>query len=946
MDLAGQLLSDITVHSKYSRFIPELKRRETWNEIVGRNVAMHMKKYPHMREEIFDAYKLVYDKKILPSMRSLQFAGKPIEISPNRLYNCCYAPIDDWFVFAEIMFLLLGGSGVGYALALNTPIPTPDGWRDMSNLEVGDLVLGDDGKPTKIVDVSPIYYKHNCYTVEFSNGQEIIADENHLWTVQIRGQRNTNGYHTGKNKSTKKTIELEKGDSIDVTHAIELPEKELVLDPYILGYWLGDGNRSNSVISTGDKFITEEFDRLGFKTTHLRRYEYYVKNGLGKKLKQLGLQKRWTNPDTKKRLSIGFKRIPVEYLRASFSQRMSLLQGLMDSDGTCTKKGQCVFSVIDKDLAEDTLELCCSLGLNPTLTTRKCRDVQLWTVSFTTETPVFRLPRKLERLCSHTKQSDRIFVRNIRVVDSVPVKCITVDNESHLYLAGKMFVPTHNSVQKHHVDKLPRLQKPIDRKRRHLIADSIEGWAEAIKTLMKAYFFGLSDPVFDFSDIRPKGAPLVTSGGRAPGSQPLKDCIHSIKSILNAKEINSKLTPIECHDILCHIADAVLSGGIRRSAMIALFSLDDIEMLTCKYGSWWTENKQRARANNSAVILRHRIKKKEFLAFWKTIKLSGCGEPGFVLSNNMEMGFNPCVEASLKALTFCNLATINASNIESQEDLNERARMAARIATCQAGFTDFHFIRDEWKRATEKDALIGVSMTGVASGKVLELNLEEAARIVVEENIRVAKLLGINPAARTTCMKPEGTSSCVLGGVSSGIHDWHDFFFIRRQTFNKEEPIYPYLLSKFPDLMEDSFEKPHLEAKFSIPLKAPKGATIRDGALSLLKRVKKISDEWVQPGHISGDNSHNVSATISLREDEWEEVGEWMWRNRESYNGLSVLPFDGTEYVQMPFESCSKYMHDKLSDYLTSVDLSDIIEGEDNTKQKEILACTNGQCEI
>jgi ribonucleoside-diphosphate reductase alpha chain len=502
------------------------------------------------------------------------------------------------------------------------------------------------------------------------------------------------------------------------------------------------------------------------------------------------------------------------------------------------------------------------------------------------------------------------------------------------------------SVQKHHVDKLPRLQKPISRRRRHLVADSIEGWAEAIKVLMKAYFLGLSDPVFDFSDIRPKGALLVTSGGRAPGPQPLKDCVHNIKAILDAKEINSKLTTLECHDILCHIADAVLSGGIRRSAMIALFSLTDEDMLTCKYGNWWTTNPQRGRANNSAVILRHRIKKKEFLALWKKIKLSGCGEPGFVLSNNMEMGFNPCGEASLKPLTFCNLTTINASNIESQEDLNERARIAAFLGTLQAGYTDFHFIRDEWKNATEKDALIGVSMTGVASGKVLEYDLEEAAQCVTVENIRVAELIGINPAARTTCMKPEGTSSCVLGGISSGAGSWIDTLFIRRQTFNKEEPIYPYLIQKFPDLMEDSFEKPHLEAKISIPLKAPKGAIIRNGALALLERVKKLNDEWVKPGHVSGDNAHNVSATINIKEDEWEEVGEWMWRHRESYNGLSVLPFDGGNYVQMPFEPISKYMYDKLTGYLTEIDLTEIVEEVDNTKQKEIVACAGGACEI
>ena len=609
-------MSDVTIYSKYARHLPEKNRREVWGEIVNRNKAMHIKHYPDLTDEINEAYKLVYDKKVLPSMRSLQFASKPIELSPNRLYNCAYAPVDDWYFFAEVMFLLLGGSGVGY------------------------------------------------------------------------------------------------------------------------------------------------------------------------------------------------------------------------------------------------------------------------------------------------------------------------------------------SVQRHHVDKLPHIQKPINRNRRHLVGDSIEGWTEAIKVLMKSYFFGLSNPVFDYSDVRPKGSILKTSGGRAPGSQPLKDCVHNIKAILDAKEIGDKLTSLECHDILCFIADAVLSGGIRRSAMIALFSLDDEAMLTCKYGNWWEKNPQRGRANNSAIILRHRIKRKEFKELWKKIRLSGCGEPGFIFSNNAEMGYNPCVEASLKPHTFCNLTSIDSSSITSQEDLNERVRAAAFIGTLQAGYTDFHFLRDEWKKATEKDALLGVSMTGVATGNVLMYNLTEAAEVVVAENKRVAALIGIESAARTTCMKPEGTSSCVLGGVSSGVGDYYSAYLIRRLTYNKDEPIYKYLMENVSELMEDSFEKPHLEAKLSLPLAAPKGAVVRGDALVLLERVKKMSEEWVKPGHNSGDNTHNVSATISIKEDEWDIVGDWMWLNRESYNGLSILPFDGGTYVQTPFEECSKYMYDKMMKLLKELDLTKVVEFEDNTAPKEIIACAGGKCDI
>ena len=384
MELSNEILSDITVHMKYARFRPELQRRETWEELVTRNKEMHIKKYPHLEAEIEETYKFVYDKKILPSMRSLQFGGKPIEISPNRIYNCAYLPIDDWRAFGEVMFLLLGGTGVGY------------------------------------------------------------------------------------------------------------------------------------------------------------------------------------------------------------------------------------------------------------------------------------------------------------------------------------------SVQKHHVEGLPEIRKPdTKRTRRFLIGDSIEGWAEAIKMLTKSYFLGGPTINFDFSDIRQKGSMLVTSGGKAPGPQPLKECLVKIQGILDTKNDNEKLSPIEVHDIVCHIADAVLAGGIRRAALISLFNADDEEMISCKSGAWWELNPQRGRANNSAVLLRNKITQEFFLSLWKKIEASGAGEPGIYFSNDKDWGTNPCCEIALRPFQFCNLCEVNVADIESQEDLDARVRAAAFVGTLQAGYTNFHYLRPVWQRTTEKDALIGVGMTGI-----------------------------------------------------------------------------------------------------------------------------------------------------------------------------------------------------------------------------------------
>ena len=617
MDISTQILSDITVYMKYAKYIPELERRETWEELVDRNKRMHLKQFPKLKKEIENAYKLVYDKKVLPSMRSMQFAGKPIEISPNRIYNCAYLPIDDWRAFSETMFLLLGGTGVGY------------------------------------------------------------------------------------------------------------------------------------------------------------------------------------------------------------------------------------------------------------------------------------------------------------------------------------------SVQKHHVENLPEIRKPnYNRTRRFLIADSIEGWADAVKALMKNYFAGGSQLKFDYSDIRPKGARLVTSGGKAPGPQPLKECLVKVEGILKGKEDGDKLSTLETHDIVCHIADAVLAGGIRRAALISLFSAHDDEMIACKSGNWWELNPQRGRANNSAVLMRHKITKDFFMDLWKRVELSGAGEPGIYFSNDKDWGTNPCCEIALRPFQFCNLTEINVSNIESQEDLNKRVKVASFIGTLQAGYTEFHYLRPVWQRTTEKDALIGVSMTGIGSGTVLNYDMKSAAKIVKEENIRVAELLGINKSARTTTVKPAGTTSLTLG-TSSGIHAWHNDYYIRRIRVGKNESMYKYLSEYHPALVEDEYFRPHDTAVISVPQKAPEGAIMRtESPFQLLDRVKKVATEWIKPGHRSGNNTHNVSATISLREHEWDAAGEWMWDNKEYYNGLSVLPYDGGTYTQAPFEDIDEETYEKMMGSLSKVDLSEIIESEDETDLKGELACAGGACEI
>ena len=568
----------------------------------------------------------------------------------------------------------------------------------------------------------------------------------------------------------------------------------------------------------------------------------------------------------------------------------------------------------------------------------------------------------------------------------LPVTSIDAFNETmFLLLSG---VGVGFSVQKHHVEQLPEIRKPI-KSRRYLIQDSIEGWADAVKVLMKSYFADRSLPLFDYRAIREKGAQLVISGGKAPGPEPLKKCLNTVQSILDSKKNGEKLTPIEAHDIQCIIADAVLAGGIRRSALISLFSVGDEEMMKCKSiqhavvdevidkvdGSvrvrvnvnntqktvwipeddykkleeeqklqWFYLYPERARSNNSIVMARSLITEDVFKEKWGVIQKSGSGEPGLYFTNNVELGTNPCCEISLNANQFCNLTSINVSNLENQGDLNERAKAAGFIGTLQASYTDFHYLRPQWKKITEKEALLGVSLTGIASISALDYDFAEAATEVVQENKRVAGLLGINPAKRVTCIKPEGTGSLVLG-TSSGIHAWHNTFYKRRIRVGKNEAIYEYLKNELPELVED--EVFGTGAVITVPVKAPDQAIIRnENVISFLERIKYFTEVWVKPGHNDGMNTHNVSATVSIKPEEWDKVSDWLWDNQDSFNGLSFLPYDSGTYVQAPFEDITAEEFDRFSQYVKSIDLEQVLEIQDNTNLQGELACAGASCEV
>lgn len=536
---------------------------------------------------------------------------------------------------------------------------------------------------------------------------------------------------------------------------------------------------------------------------------------------------------------------------------------------------------------------------------------------------------------NHARQYNCSFtnVDNVRVFGEV----------LYLLLSG---VGVGFSVQKSHIKNLPKVKQPKE-SGFFLVQDSIMGWAQAIDHLMEAYFYGRVKPRFDFGDIRPKGSYLVTTGAKAPGPEPLKKMLEMVEERLKLA-IGRQLRPIELHDIICIISDAVLAGGIRRAALISLFDRTDTEMLKSKSGDWWNNAPWRARANNSAVLPRNEVTKEEFFEIFKICQESGSGEPGFSWTSNTDWGFNPCHEIALNSNQFCNLTTISQTDIKNEKDFLNRVYQATLIGTLQASYTDFDYLRPTWQVATEKEALLGVSFTGIADSRsiVNAEMLKKASQLVLDVNEKYAKKLGINMAARTTTIKPEGTSSCVLGS-SSGIHARHSQYYIRRIRMNKDDSLAVYLKNTIPELVEDDVFS-STGVVVSIPQESPEGAIIRENetALTLLNRTLFYSRNWVNPGHRTGDNKHNVSVTISVKDNEWEELRNQMWDYRDLYSGISLLPYDGGSYQQAPFEDINKEKYDEMSKLVKEIDLKQVKEETDNTARVETVACSGGACEI
>lgn len=490
------------------------------------------------------------------------------------------------------------------------------------------------------------------------------------------------------------------------------------------------------------------------------------------------------------------------------------------------------------------------------------------------------------------------------------------------------------SVQKHHVAKLPNLLSEKKDKRKgvkYIVEDSIEGWADALGVLLSSYFSKSSESrfseyknkyvVFDYSNIRKKGSTLSSGVGKAPGFEPLQSGLEKIRELLDICVQNGqkKLRPIDAYDIIMHSSDAVLSGGVRRSASLALFSPDDEEMAKAKTGNWYVDNPQRARSNNSALLLKDETSYDQFKNLMESVK--EFGEPGFIWSDSTEMTFNPCVEVGMwpvdeqtgkSGWQGCNLSTINCSSVTDEEDFYDRCKAAAIIGTLQAGFTDLDYLGEVSKSIFDREALLGVSLTGIMEKHDLVLTervLKAGAKIAVDTNKDLSKKIDINQAARVTCLKPEGTSSSMLG-TSSGIHPHHAKRYIRHVQANILEPPYQYFKSYNPQACEkSSWSANNTDEVIKFPIEVPDGSKLKNQlpAVEMLTVVKDTQKNWVQSGKnrslcTQGFLSHNVSNTVTVQPDEWESVTKYIYNNRKYFAGISLIPQSGDkDYPQAPF---------------------------------------------
>lgn len=980
MNQGIKLLSNTVVYSKYAKYIPELKRRETWQEIIERYITMMYNKYAtegdknyvkenkthfldididgfsDLTQDILINSKYLYEKKVLPSMRAIQFAGAAIEKNEARLYNCGYMPMSDYRAFSELMFLLLGGTGVGYSVQqhhiehlpeIQIPLKEAkfligdsiEGWADA----VKQLMKSYFGK-TKVkprFDYSDIREKGARLVT--AGGKAPGPGPLKICLTKIENLLNTK--RTGEKLTSFEVhrINCLIADAVlaggirraALIALFSFEDKEMATCKY--GQWWESypelGRANNSAVILRNRVKKEEFDNL---------WQMVVDSNSGEPGIYFTNDPEYgTNP-----CCFGYG---TKILTAAGYKQIGDLEG--ENLDFINKNGEVVPGTVFKSGNKATYTL--KLSNKETIVT--------------TIDHRFMLTDGSEKEAQHITRADRLmpfYKLNGKYNEFVKYGFIQGDAAT-----GRLASDKHLGLEVYIGEKDQEIgdifRVPIGKQ-------YLGGYNEILKELG-----------FDSSSLPDRKLPSTFKYWEKEnklmffkGLWSANGCV--IKNNRIAFKTTSKRLVDELMNELSHL-------GIE-----SYFTINKPKKVKFSNGTYLCKESYDLNISRYQSVLNFA----EHIGFVHTYKQCALEELilqkgpivlsakitevqdvyDFSLFDNTHWGVVQGVvahncEISLRPHTFCNLAEVNvgidyreiAKEYIHPDDLceaeikdvsqyffEESCRVAAFFSTLQAGFTDFHYLRNVWKINTEKDALIGVGQTGIANGSILEYDLGKGVEVVLKENKRVASIIGINKAARVTTIKPSGTTSCVVG-TSSGIHSWHSKFYIRNMQCQVGDDLYNFFTENHPKLIKIMDYDPH-SAVIGIPQKAPDTAILREKetALDLLLRVNKFNLEWVAPGHRRGPNTNNVSATISCKQNEWEEVGEWMWNNKHTFNGLSVLPFDGGTYKDAPFTECTEEKYNELMSYIEEnpVDLTKIIEEFDNTDLKGEVACAGGACEV
>lgn len=952
-------MANFTFVTKYAKYDEKKKRRETWEETVSRVEKMHLKRFNHLsdldKKDIVKAFDFVREKKVTPSMRSMQFGGKAIEAHNLRVYNC---------LSKETKFITNKGvkSFEDFKNGEKTTVLTHKGnWKSATVRSYGDDYL------------YPI-------TISRSKNKQVIhATKNHRWILK-------DGSFTS---SIEEGLLLRGAEDIFSSFSYDFadPMEKLY---WCYGYVFGDGtvvgsgqNKYSMVrLCKKDSDYYKRFEEMGFLTSRPLSCEgdfmaytgRYLKTAPNPSIDSPNLIKAFVagycdadacknancqrsyNTNNKYQSIQATGQLYIDFIRSCFPIAGVYLVSEDDLTGQETNFGVRsditikfrVFNAPNNKENSNTPFVISSIG-EPKLADVWCLEVE--------DDESFVFPTGLVTgNCG------------VRHVDSL--RSFAESFYALLCGSGVGFGLTNRFLS-----RLPNLVESKDKTGTvitYVVQDSVEGWGDSVEALLNCYFkntpYSGRKIVFDYSRIRPKGAKLKTGGGKAPGYKGLKNAHKKVKALLDniiEDKGQLRLKTIDAYDILMHCADAVLSGGIRRSACSVIFDASDLEMMNAKTGDWFKDNPQRGRSNNSAMIVRGQTSFEEFKALIERTK--EFGEPGFLYIIDEKQLLNPCFEISFIPVTadgrcgyqMCNLTSVNGAKVKSLEDLKEASWAASLIGTLQAAYTTFPYLGHTSEELTREESLLGVSITGMMDNPEILFNpnfQKLAALVAVNTNKEWAKKIGINQASRVTCIKPEGTNSIVLSSAS-GIHPHHARKYFRRIQANKDDNVFKFFKLYNPHACEESvWSANKTDEVISFPIEVSDKAMIKSdlSAVEHLNLIKLTQENWVNTGTTEANTkplNHSVSCTVLVKDDEWESVTKFLFDNQKDFTAVSLLPLSGDKiYQQAPMEAVlteeDETRFQALKKDWQKIDYKKLEEDDDDTMHLSEAACGGGKCII